>query len=403
LYHYVFKVKVRWERFLPLVGMIGIYIVLRLTLLKNIIAEMPQPSSFLQRLPGVFVAIANYLRLLVLPLDLHMEYGQRVFSPLDPQVFAGMAAVLMAAYLLRRYRLNKAVVFFVAWFFVSLIPVSNIFPLNAYMAEHWLYLPSIGFFCLLAEGRRALDRRKSLRTMALVGLIGLLAFYAYLTVRQNTFWKDPEAFYKRTLRYAPDSYRANHNLGLVYHKMGKYDDAIVLYQKAMEIKPDSAIIHNHLGLAYFAVGRTAEATEAFRKALVRDLTFAPTYYNLGNVYYAAGRKEEAIPMFAMAIKYRPDSVAAYNNLGIVYADLGRQEMAIFAYEKALAIDPQHADTYNNLGAVYDDMGQTGEAVDLFKKTIVQYPSAIAYFDKARDLGYTIPGFEDVLRPYREKR
>ena len=39
------------------------------------------------------------------------------------------------------------------WFLLGFLPVSNLFALNASVAEHWLYLPSIGFLLFLA-GRR---------------------------------------------------------------------------------------------------------------------------------------------------------------------------------------------------------------------------------------------------------
>ena len=48
----------------------------------------------------------------------------------------------------------------VAWFILAYLPVSNLFPLNATVAEHWLYLPSVGFLifaagCLLELSNRS--------------------------------------------------------------------------------------------------------------------------------------------------------------------------------------------------------------------------------------------------------
>ena len=33
-----------------------------------------------------------------------------------------------------------------AWFALAMLPVSNLVPLDAFMAEHWLYVPSMGLF-----------------------------------------------------------------------------------------------------------------------------------------------------------------------------------------------------------------------------------------------------------------
>ena len=37
-----------------------------------------------------------------------------------------------------------------AWFFVAYLPTSNLFELNATVAEHWLYLPSVGLLIFAA-------------------------------------------------------------------------------------------------------------------------------------------------------------------------------------------------------------------------------------------------------------
>ena len=420
LYHYTFKERVKLKGFLSIVGIAGFYIALRLTLLKGILSEMPQVGPALQRVPGFFVAITNYIRLLLLPFDLHMEYGQRLFSPLEPKVFVGMAIILSTVYVLRRYHCNKTVIFSVLWFFISILPVSNIYPLNAYMAEHWLYLPSIGFFLILAEGSRALYQRKRTKGMVVACLISLFVLYSYQTVKQNTFWKDSVSFYTRTLRYVPDSYKANHNLGLVYFGMGKHQEAIALYQKAIETKPDSKIVYNHLGSAYSAVGNKDEAITAFQKAIGLDPKFAPAYYNLGNAYSSIGEKERAISMFKMAIRFKAEYAAAYNNLGAAYADIGKNEAAISAYEKAIALNPNDADAYSNLGVIYASIGQIENAINLFKKATEidrnhtlayanlskvyfkkkQYRSAAEYFDKAQKLGFTNPVLSEALKQYR---
>ena len=38
--------------------------------------------------------------------------------------------------------------FGLAWFFIALGPASNIVPLTTFMAEHWLYVPSMGLFLM---------------------------------------------------------------------------------------------------------------------------------------------------------------------------------------------------------------------------------------------------------------
>ena len=122
---------------------------------------------------------------------------------------------------------NDPVIFFaISWFIAALLPVSNLYPINAYMAEHWLYLPSIGFFLMI--GKFFCERLHyhtphdkwimNRKIIVLIFAICLSAFYCHLTIRQNIIWRDPIRFYERTLQYAPNSPRVHYNLGIFYNK-----------------------------------------------------------------------------------------------------------------------------------------------------------------------------------------
>ena len=81
-----------------------------------------------------------------------MEYGHNLFSWVVPEVFLGILIVFLAvAYLIARPAKNTLITFSIGWFFIMLLPQANLYPINSYMAEHWLYLPSIGFFLIAAR------------------------------------------------------------------------------------------------------------------------------------------------------------------------------------------------------------------------------------------------------------
>ena len=104
-------------------------------------------------------ALGDYAGLLLFPHNLHME--RQVFAapglghPESPTFYFSLAvlgALLLAAFaagswipgrgrLLRRCGAG--------WFLIGFLPISNLFALNASVAEHWLYLPSIGFLLFL--------------------------------------------------------------------------------------------------------------------------------------------------------------------------------------------------------------------------------------------------------------
>lgn len=354
LYHYSFKKSLEIKAFLSVLTVTFFYLFLRLTVLKFLLCEGAYTTTLLQRMPGFFEAVTHYLTLLLLPVNLHMEYGNKVFSWVDPKVIAGILMLSFLLFYVGRTRKSRGLVFIsVSWFLLTLLPQANIYPINAYMAEHWLYLPSIGFFLIVAKALTQLCRVEKFRILAGLLIISSLVFYSCLTIRQNFCWSEPVAFYERTLRYAPESSKVQNNLANMYYHMGKKDEAIALYKKAIKNNPD----------------------------------YAEAVNNLGNIYKDMGKKEEAIALYRRALEIDPGYYEAYGNLGIVSYLMGKKEEAISLLKKAIELKPTFAEAYYNLSACY-----------FYEK---EYGLAIQYCDKAGELGIDNSHLAGLLEPYRK--
>jgi superkiller protein 3 len=278
-----------------------------------------------------------------------------LFRPADLRVIAGVAVSLaLLIYAFRKRNSNVLFFFSVCWFFIALLPVSSIYPVNAfYMAEHWLYLPSIGFFIIVSKGLADLYTCKKARIFELFFAIIIVA-YSCLTIMQNIYWRDPISFYTRTLRYIPSSARVYNNLGYTYFCLGKYSEAIAIYNKAIAINPK----------------------------------YAEAYDNLGVACMNLNKHEEAINAYKRAIEIKPKFANPYNNLGIALSQAGKSAEALASFKQAIEIDPHFGDAYFNAALEY-----------LFQK---QYSLAIQYCDKARVLGYQVPRrLLKILEPYRK--
>jgi hypothetical protein len=213
LYHYSFRRRLRLMDIAPFAIVAAAYILMRSFALKSMLPHY-HGATLSGRLSGSFAAFAEYIRMLFLPYGLHMEYGRKVFHFNNPQVILGFLLFTLCVYFIFRKRKERGLLFFsAAWFIIGLIPVSNIFPLGAYMAEHWLYLPSVGFYVILSFAIVHLPKTAAV-ALSIVILLGLTA----ATAKQNRYWNDPEVFYKRTLEYSPDSARIHTYLD-VYYRM----------------------------------------------------------------------------------------------------------------------------------------------------------------------------------------
>src|SRR5690606_15285962 len=130
-----------WAVWLVSLGVLGVYGWLRSTVLNFGSDSTVPDTGFFARLNEVVQAFGTYIRLIFWPTQLHMErsldgYGW-LHSIAGFILLAGVFAGLAAAVLRKRH----VIAFGLAWFIAAWLPISGVFPLNAPMAEHWMYVP----------------------------------------------------------------------------------------------------------------------------------------------------------------------------------------------------------------------------------------------------------------------
>jgi len=427
LYHFTFRRKMQPVSFSAMMALVVGYLICRVTVLQYLLPHVTSGyhPSFLDRLPGSFVALAKYVRLLFLPFGLHMEYGGKLFFFSDPGALIGIGIFIASlVFLIMKARTRSLVFFGVAWFYIAILPVSNVFyTINAYMAEHWLYVPSIGFFLIIAHGIQRLYESGTFKTLAIAILACLVIFYGVLTMKQNYYWKEPLVFYEKTLHYAPDSPTVNNDLGFHYYHMNRKEEAIAAFKKVVALSPQYAGAYNNLANTYRDLGKNEEAIALYKKTIEIDPQSVYPFNNLGNTYRAMGKKDEAIEAYKEAVRVNPRFIDAYNNLASAYYDAGNVEEAVRWYNLAIEKNPQYAEAYNHLGILYYNENKNKEAIEYFKKALAlkpdfgyahsniafayyyerQYDLAAAHYEEALRLGYAVPkAFIPLIEPYRKR-
>ncbi len=287
LHHRVFKTKFPGLLFWLSVGITLAYGALRLTLLRSFMIFESGHGNIFERIPGFFASYLNYLKLLVWPSPLHMEYGFTIYKWSDPFVWGGAVAMtILLLVMVQLWRRGERAIFFgCAWFLVALIPVSNLFLLNASMAEHWLYVPSIGVFLALSEWTAPLFKKSKLKELAVISVAAILAGYGLATFEQSKTWKDPVIFYERTLDYAPNSLAVNVNLGLALYERGEISKAYLVFKKAVELGPNQYFPYFGLGLCANSLGKHPEAIAAYNRCLELKPDLVQAHNNLSEIYY----------------------------------------------------------------------------------------------------------------------
>ena len=278
------------------------------------------------------------------------------------------------------YRAYSLISIGMLWFLVALLPTLHIIPFHELAADHFLYFPLVGI--ALCFGVAMFQLRSGGLAVLSWGLVGLImVVFATMTVHRNRDWKTPQTLWEATLQAAPGSYRANTNLGLLYHREGQKRLGIKLTRKSLELDPSKSISWNNLGTMYYLWGQ-----EIRRK---------------GKLYEALVLEEQAVEHLEKAIELDPRDAFTYSNLGNCYKDMAliweewrdleetRQlrDTAVGYYMKGLQIGPNNMFIrliWFNLGMVFKDAGHHDRAIHYLKNAVEDSPN---YFEAQYWMGF----------------
>jgi len=343
-----------------------LYIILRFFILgiKGRLQEYLAGSFFLTMLTMLKVYI-YYIYLLIFPVNLTLFHDiEPVSSLFDLKVIFSFSFLLVLFIIVLKYYKNKIVFFSVFWFFITLIPMSNILPLQIFMAERYLYVPSIAFSLLLSYFLISLFNiniknnkiKKITKQAVIVFIILLLSFYVVRTVDRNADWKDNMTLWSKTIATNPNNSRAHDNLGFTYERMGQTEKAFVEFEKSVELMPDNFRALANLGVAYAKLGRYNESIYVLEKSIeIRQ--YHKTYDKLGLVYVELGQEDKAIKQFNKAIEINNRYAKAHNDLATVYGRAGKFDLALQEFNEAIRIDKDYADAHYNLGILSEFIGE----------------------------------------------
>lgn len=137
-----------------------------------------------------------------------------------------------------------------------------------------------------------------------------------------------EDFYRRSMERDGDSYVAVHNLGMLYSRLGREEDALAYFRQAHELKPER----------FMAV------------------------FNGANAFLRLGRYQQAIDSYGHAAEREPDNPAPWHSAGVAYVRMGNLLGAYRAFRRAVVLDSGYLASWANLAGVCRERGLRRRAV-----------------------------------------
>ena len=282
--------------------------------LRDRVAE-PGVPTWLAHLLTQPRAVLEYLRLLAWPTGQSVDYDQPLYSRISSIEVLGPAA--MVALLLgvpavlawrarRRTPLAKVVLLGIAWF-VAGVSVECVIPLSDAIAEHRVYLPSVGMFLVAGAALIQASAGQTPRHRALVAVCAAAAIVALgaATWSRNRVWADPRTLWSDALAKAPQKSRPYVYVAQDLMDRGDASAGLALLQRAATLPVVSPGVSLNMGAAYARLGDLTRAEAAFRDALDQGAGPMGAHRALAQILIGSGRTAEGCEHVTAALELEP--------------------------------------------------------------------------------------------------
>lgn len=322
LYQFIFRKKNIFEHIVFFSITIASYLILRLAVAGVFFtpyhfAPIVQ-LNFWQRtlmVPNIFI---HYLSVFFYPVKLavmqHWVLKTISFSGFYvPLIFVTLFLLATITFFLKITKgENKSsrniFLFFTSWFFITIFPYLQLFPLDMTVADRWFYLPMIGLLGMIGamlsfwQGRSPRPESVSdsgvapFPRMTIYISIIIICLFSMRSFIRTLDWKNGLTLYSKDNIIVQDSFDLENNYGVELFRRGNFNDAKIHFEKSTKLAPHWWTNWNNLGAVYEREKNYQKAAKYYQKAIDNGQYYL-AYENLAKILVAHGKDQNKTKEF----------------------------------------------------------------------------------------------------------
>jgi tetratricopeptide (TPR) repeat protein len=330
-------------------------------------------TGFMQVLPNVFNILIKNIGLMLFPITLVHDYGfshSTLVGWTNPWVIVSIIIHLGLIYvIIREFKKKSELLFGVLFYFITLSVFLHIIQVGPdYMAERFLFIPSLGFIIAVVsiieritdasfniDANPIWKNNKARIALGVVGLFFVLGFVK--TTDRNKAWENNKVLFESDIDALDDCARAQYNYACLLHS--EY------YKQPTQLKQEKILYH---------YGRAVDISSRSMKAML----------DLGNAYMEFGQIEKGKETFLNAVKAHDGLVAPLLQLGNYYFSQNQFIKALIQYEKAEEL-AKLPNIFHSKAICHLKLDQTDNAILALEEGVKYEPSTSDYFVLMSDL------------------
>jgi protein O-mannosyl-transferase len=336
-------------------------------------------------------ALWFYVQKLIVPYPLIFNYPRWEIDPgsLLQWLFPIAAVAVIVALVVLRRRLGRGPLTAVLYYAGTLFPALgfvNVFPHRySFVADHFVYLSSIGLIALAVAGVTRACTKYLSRDAFTGGALpataaGVLLVFLLLSVMRSRVYAGPVQLWTTTLEQTDyRSWFAANNYGLLLLEQARRDASAGRTQAAQErlaaaekwfhrvlrLREHHPEARYNLGLIAEHRGEREQAMRWYHESLQQRPNYELPLYRLAVMLQSAGQFDEAERYLRRVIELSPRDINAHLTLGVLLEDRADFDAALEQYEQAADLDPESGAAFRRIGNMLLRQGRAQESLTYF--------------------------------------
>ncbi len=193
-------------------------------------------------------------------------------------------------------------------------------------------------------------------------------------------YEEAEKCYREVLRLNPEAPTNYVNLGFLYMKMERIEEAIKTLEEGKKRHSRSLLILSRLIGFYLRAGRLEEAREACLETLKLEPGYFDALFLAGSISAKKGDFNQALSFYEKASEIEPENKVLKMRRAFTLAALKRYDEAIKIYQELKDEYPHDLRILKELCALYEEMGNVSLALETLSPALKHNPEPELYYD-----------------------
>lgn len=205
------------------------------------------------------------------------------------------------------------------------------------------------------------------------------------------------AKYEQILKLAPRLGPAYNNLGMLYFKQGRYQDAVTVLERGLKVDPAMGSASALLGLSFYQMREYAKARPRLEAALASNPNDNNAEFLLVNDLTKLGDFQAAVTHLEQLAKREPRNPEVWYLLGRAHMQLSEEALG-----KINEIDPDSVWAHEISAELMDSMKNYDGAIVEYKKAIEVAPKEPGVHFKLGDLYWSLSQWDNATAQFEQE-